>query len=123
MFQSPFAYQQQQLPAGYPGYYQPAPTGFAQVANMATPWISPAGQVVMPRQIAPAGQASNSTALMTPTVGVLVLLSTGFSAYHGYKRNHENVPYGALWGFFGALFPIITPIVAVVQGYAKPEKK
>jgi hypothetical protein len=111
----------QQLPAGYPGYQQPA--GFAQVANMATPWISPSGQVVMPRQIAPAGQAASPVVLMTPTVGVLVLLSTAFSAYHGYRRNHESIPYGGLWGFFGAVFPVITPVVAVIQGYAKPEKK
>lgn len=92
---------------------QPPPS-FAQVANMTTPWINPAGQVVTP----------NTTAVyVSPVVQLLVIMSAGFSAYHGYKRNRDNVGWGFAWGALGAIFPVITPIVAVAEGYAKPEKK
>ena len=122
MFQSPFAQQQQQLPAGYPGYYQPGivPAGFVPVAQMATPWVSPGGQ------IAPAGQSVNPVAYyaaLSPAVQILLVLSAGFSGYHGYKRNHDSVGFGFAWALAGTLLPIITPAVAVAQGYAKTEKK
>lgn len=49
---------------------------------------------------------------------VIGIASTALSAYHGYKRN--NAVWGAiLWGFMGAIFPVITPVVAFAQGYGK----
>ncbi len=54
-------------------------------------------------------------------IGGLSLLSAGFSFYHGYKKNYDSLGYGLLWGAAGALFPIITPAVAVVDGYAEPD--
>ncbi len=86
---------------------------------MATPWVNPSGQIA----IAPAGQTVNPAAYyaaLSPTIQIIILLSTGFSAYHGYKRNHDNVGWGFGWGALGAIFPIITPIVAIAEGYAKP---
>lgn len=53
--------------------------------------------------------------------GVVVLASAGFSAYHGYKRNN-SVGWGIGWGFLGLIFPIITPGVAIIQGYGKRAK-
>ena len=41
------------------------------------------------------------------------------SAYHGVKRNN-SVAYGIWWGLMGAMFPVITPTIALAQGYAKP---
>jgi hypothetical protein len=81
---------------------------------MGTPWISPGGQVVSP---------SAATVVFTPAVSLLLLLSAGFSAYHGYKRNHDNVGWAFGWGLGGVLFPIITPVIALAEGYAKPEHK
>lgn len=55
-------------------------------------------------------------------VGVVALASAAASAYHGYKRNHDSVGWAIGWGLLGGLFPVITPVIAVAQGYAKPEK-
>ena len=48
--------------------------------------------------------------------GIVSMLSSGLSAYHGYKRN-RSVGWAAMWGVMGAVFPIITPAVAVAQGF------
>lgn len=59
-------------------------------------------------------------------LGVPLLISTlsaGASAYHGYKRNRGSAGWAVAWGTLGFLFPIITPIVALVQGYGEPAKK
>lgn len=45
-------------------------------------------------------------------------VSMAASAYHGYKRN-ESIPWALWWGFMGALFPIITPVIGVAQGFGK----
>lgn len=120
MFQ-PFTFaRQQQLPAGYPGYYgQPGivPAGFVPIANLATPWVSPSGQ------IAPAGQVTSPVVYyqsLSTAMQLLIVASAGFSAWHGYKRNHDSVGWGFAWMGLGALFPVITPIVALAEGYAKP---
>lgn len=54
-----------------------------------------------------------------PAIGIA---SAAASAYHGVKRNHGSVWWGIAWFGLGALFPIITPVIAVAQGYAKPER-
>lgn len=56
-----------------------------------------------------------------PTVwGIAALLSAGASAYHGYKRN-DSVGWAVVWGLLGSLFPVITPAIALAQGFAKPK--
>jgi hypothetical protein len=57
--------------------------------------------------------------LLDPTVRLIIWASTAFSAYHGYKRN-DSVGWAMAWGLGGALFPIIMPVIALAQGYAKP---
>ena len=47
-------------------------------------------------------------------------ISMAASAYHGYKRN-DSVGWAIGWGLLGALFPIITPTIAIAQGFAKPK--
>jgi len=44
------------------------------------------------------------------------------AANHGYKRNHKELGPGIGWGVLGFFFPIITTVVSLFQGYAKPKK-
>lgn len=65
-------------------------------------------------------QARNSPA---PPLGILYgaisTASMAASAYHGYKRN-RSVGWAIWWGFMGAIFPVITPAIALAQGFGKP---
>jgi hypothetical protein len=53
---------------------------------------------------------------MSLLLGVQVL-SAAASGYHGYKRHYGSVGWGLLWAALGLAFPIVTPAVAVSQGY------
>jgi hypothetical protein len=53
------------------------------------------------------------------TWGAVAALSGAASGYHGYKRNAGSVGWAAGWALLGAMFPVITPAVAVVQGFGK----
>jgi len=53
-------------------------------------------------------------------IGAMSTVSMAASTYHGYKRN-QSVGWALVWGFFGAVAPIVTPIIALAQGYAKPK--
>lgn len=44
--------------------------------------------------------------------------SMAASAYHGYKRNN-SIGWAIGWGLLGGLFPVITPTIAVAQGFGK----
>lgn len=60
---------------------------------------------------------------VTPVAGIWMtvsFLSGLISAYHGYKRNGNSIGWGLGWYFLGAWFPVIVPIGAYLQGYAKP---
>lgn len=52
----------------------------------------------------------------------LDVASMAASTYHGYKRNN-SVGWAIWWGLMGSLFPVITPVIAVAQGFGKPIKK
>lgn len=54
--------------------------------------------------------------------GVVVLASAAASAYHGYKRN-DSVGSAVGWFFLGGIFPIITPAIALAQGFGKPKSR
>lgn len=49
--------------------------------------------------------------------GVLQVASIAASAYHGSKRNGGSFGWAVGWGILGGLFPVITPAVAVAQGF------
>lgn len=49
---------------------------------------------------------------------VAAAASSAASAYHGYKRN-QSVGWAIWWGVMGGLFPILTPAIAVAQGFGK----
>jgi len=72
------------------------------------------------------GQSTTQPPTMPKGVQIAVtavaMVSMGASVYHGYKRNN-SVGWAVWWGLMGAMFPIITPVIAVAQGYAKPAQK
>lgn len=49
-----------------------------------------------------------------------VLSSAVLAAYHGVRRNHGSIFWGVVWFGLGAIFPVLTPIVSVGQGFARP---
>jgi len=55
--------------------------------------------------------------------GVLSTASFAASVYHGVKRNHGSIGWGLWWGLMGALFPVVTPVIAFAMppGFAKPK--
>lgn len=57
-----------------------------------------------------------------PIFRVLQMVSVGASAYHGYKRNN-SIGWAIGWGLLGGLAPVITPAVALAQGFGKPKTK
>lgn len=67
-----------------------------------------------------ARQAAADSSLTTETtvIGLLATASSAASAYHGYKRNNST-GWAIWWGLMGALFPVITPAVAIAQGFGK----
>lgn len=50
--------------------------------------------------------------------GILAAASMAASAYHGYRRN-QSVGWALWWALMGTAFPIITPTIAVAQGFGK----
>ena len=50
--------------------------------------------------------------------GLLSTISGILSFYHGYKRNN-SVGWGLVWGLAGSVFPIVTPVVGLAQGFGK----
>lgn len=53
--------------------------------------------------------------------GILIAVSVAASAYHGFRRSGGDYGTAAGWGLFGLIAPVITPAVALIQGYAKPK--
>lgn len=54
-----------------------------------------------------------------PTIaGILSIASGAAGAYHGYRRN-QSIGWGLWWFLMGSIFPIVTPVIALAQGYGK----
>jgi len=87
---------------------------------------TPAGVQVLPPVPAPAPVAApEQTGIqmlnelkVSPTMQVVMMASTGLSAYHGYKRT-GSIGWALGWGLLGGLFPVITPAIALAQGFGK----
>jgi len=89
--------------------------------------------IVRRSHLLPAGQTSQPTSqtadqIQQQSLGDVhlstfqILLSTagmGFAAFHGYRRN-RSVGWAIGWGILGAIFPIITNVIALAEGYAQP---
>ncbi|HEY5656558.1 MAG TPA: hypothetical protein VIY27_02095 [Myxococcota bacterium] len=54
---------------------------------------------------------------------VLGPLSAAASAYHGYKRHRGSLGWAIGWAIMGSLFPVITPAIAVAQGFGQPMRQ
>lgn len=54
--------------------------------------------------------------------GVLSVASAAASGYHGYRRN-QSIGWGLTWFTLGALFPVVTPTIALAQGFGKERSK
>jgi len=64
-------------------------------------------------------EAKSSIKAAWPTIGgVLALTSAAASAYHGYRRN-QSIGWGVWWFLMGSIFPVVTPVFAVAQGFGK----
>jgi hypothetical protein len=50
---------------------------------------------------------------------IITAASSGASAYHGYKRSGGDMAVTIGWALLGAIFPIITPAVALAQGFGE----
>jgi hypothetical protein len=62
---------------------------------------------------------------ISPAWYALSTASMAVSAYHGYRRNSlgdHPVAWALAWGLLGAMFPVITPVIAVAEGFGKPVK-
>lgn len=55
--------------------------------------------------------------------GVARAASVLASAYHGVRRNNGSIGWGVAWGLLGGVAPIITPAVALAQGFGQPARK
>ncbi len=88
---------------------------------------APATEAAAPATLGDAGDAP-ITVDAGPSAGSVVysMVATASmlaSGYHGYKRHNGSVGWAIGWGILGAIFPILTPGVALIEGYAQPEKK
>lgn len=63
-------------------------------------------------------EGSSKTAII---YGVLSTISMAASVYHGYRRNN-SLRWALGWGLLGGLFPVITPTIALAQGFGKPKR-
>lgn len=50
---------------------------------------------------------------------VLGTASMAASAFHGYRRN-QSIGWALAWGVLGGVFPVLTPAVALAQGFGQP---
>ncbi len=73
---------------------------------------------VPPTQEVSAGISGKDLLLGMGVPVVILTASIAASAYHGYKRN-RSTGWAIWWGVMGAIFPIITPAVAIAQGFGK----
>lgn len=64
------------------------------------------------------GQNDQVTRAVSYAGAALSLASAGASAYHGFKRN-DSVGWAVAWGLLGGMFPVITPAIALAQGFGK----
>lgn len=70
--------------------------------------------------------AASAQSAGSQVYATLAMLSMAASTYHGYRRNvngEHPIAWALAWGFMGSLFPVIVPVIAVAQGYGKPEGK
>lgn len=104
--------------------------GLSELAQEDTSYMSPKDSSMMvfpqdhPSQRTPNPQDFPTGAVLGLgaiglTIFVIMSASTVLSAYHGYKRNGNDLAWGALWGVMGATFGPIPLGIAWAQGFGK----
>lgn len=90
-------------------------------ASEATP-TTPPGEgstiIVLPSNYVTTWYEENVPKPVRVFYAVARIVSPVACIYHGYKRN-DSVGWALGWGLLGMLFPIVTPTVAVAQGFGK----
>ena len=81
-----------------------------------SPALLPTGTGAGP-VVVPAPERTASSWVWTAVRAV----SVGASAYHGTRRN-DSVGWGVTWGLLGWFAPVITPAVAVAQGFGQRKR-
>lgn len=79
----------------------------------------------MPYPIQTIGAVQPAETRLAPGYVAWGLVSTAsmlLCVWHGYKRN-DSVGWALVWGFFGALFPIVTPVIALAQGFGERRRQ
>ena len=82
-----------------------------------------AARGVDPSVIASAVRFLDTTGRITKSMvfGILSIASAAASGYHGVRRNKGSIGWGLWWFALGSLFPVVTPVIALAQGFAKPK--
>jgi hypothetical protein len=70
-------------------------------------------------QVAAAAPAASALPVIPTWAYALSAVSMAVSAYHGYKRD-KSVGWAVVWGILGGMAPVLVPVIALAEGYAKP---
>lgn len=58
----------------------------------------------------------STSEVLSEALPVVVIASMAASVYHGYRRN-QSIGWALWWGLMGSMFPVVTPAIAVAQGF------
>jgi hypothetical protein len=107
----------------------PTPTS-SDVASFLKPFAvgeprNVAAQALLSRGVAPTAVSGalswlEASEKFNPSMiwGILATVSMATSAFHGYRRN-QSIGWALAWGVMGLLLPVITPTIAVAQGFGQ----
>jgi hypothetical protein len=110
------------MPVGIPqGIPTSIPSGIYSGPAQQFPAQPGTTTVAAPNTMAVAAPAAPTHPALSPATravwGTLATASFVASTYHGYKRNN-SLGWALWWGLMGSVFPIVTPTIAVAQGFA-----
>lgn len=85
-----------------------------------------AARLLIDRGVDPALVSAAQSALISPAarsnlLNYLTVASAAACGYHGYKRN-QSIWWSAVWFGMGIVLPVITPVVALAQGYGREKR-
>lgn len=55
---------------------------------------------------------------LSTVYGVASIISAAVSGFHGYRRNN-SIGWGLWWFLMGSIFPVVTPVIGLAQGFGK----
>lgn len=117
--------------SGYPSHWGP-PSGVFKHSNRGFGAVLPETSQAQLDCLVQGGNWDPAKGLCAPptpaqkawrsAVTVARVASVAAGAYHGYKRNN-SVGWAIWWAIMGGIAPVITPAIAVAQGFGKPARK